>query len=93
MAGNGHEPGQGHGRRGNRRGTFVYGYGWPYYGASWPDYTSGGSYSEEVSPAPVEPPAPVAEPICPEMLHWSDKLGKAVRYRLCDDPGAASATE
>jgi hypothetical protein len=94
MHGKGHEPGEGHNHRGNRRGTFVTGYWWPY-GYSWPDYTSGDYYGEEVSPAYVEPPEPQAEATapCPELVHWSAKLGKAVRYRLCDDPGAASSTE
>jgi hypothetical protein len=34
-----------------------------------------------------------AAPVCPELLHWSEKQGKTVRYNLCDDPGAASLTE
>jgi hypothetical protein len=94
MDGAGHEPDRGRGHRGKRRGAFVNGYWWPY-GDSYPDYTSAGYDGEEVGPAyagPPEPPAEV-EPICPEMLHWSAKLGRATRYRLCDDPGAASLTE
>jgi hypothetical protein len=94
MHGNRHEPGDGHRRREDRRGNYVNGYWWPY-GYSWPDYSSDVYYGAEAGPAYAEPPAPVAEatPPCPELVHWSAKLGKAVRYRLCDDPGAASSTE
>jgi hypothetical protein len=97
MNGNRHKPDEGHNHRGNRRGTYVNGYWWPY-GYSEPDYTSGDYYEAEASPAyagPPEPPGPPPEATlpCPELLHWSAKLEKAVRYRLCDDPGAASSTE
>jgi hypothetical protein len=96
--GPGNRPGDGHRRRGDRRRTYVNGYGWPYW-YGWSDYggydyypAEAGSASYEPSEPPPEPQA-AAEPICPVLIHWSDKLKKATRHSLCDEPGAASSEE
>ena len=72
-------------RRDRRQFAFwPYGDGWwggydePYYPPA--DYRQ--PYDQSVEPTPVvyEPPP---APICPELLTWSPKLGRAIRERLC----------
>ena len=75
------------GNRGDRR-QFAFwpnGYGWwgGYDGSYYPPVDYRQPADQNAEPAPVvyeQPPTP----ICPELLTWSPKLGRATRERLCE---------
>jgi len=73
------------------RGRQLAGGYWGYGGDWWGPSYDAASYAPPAGEAAddgasAEPPAPAFErpPPCPELLHWSTKLGHEVRYRLCD---------